>query len=265
MDAEEALRQGNLDEALQLLESRIRQDPATPQPRIFLFQILAVQGNWERALRQLKTLGELDPGTLAMAWCYRNAIQCEILREKVFQGESSPTLFGEPREWGALLVEALKYTAQGKIEEGTALRSQAFEQAPAIAGTLDDQAFTWIADADSRIGPMLELMIEGRYGWAPFEAISELHIEPPTDLRDLVWIPVHLRWRNGGESPALMPSRYPFSYRQDDPLLALSRKTEWSNCGDEFYLGFGQRMWTTDRDEYPLLTCRHLSMRTVDD
>jgi len=261
MDAETALRQGRLDEALALLESRIRQDPATPQPRIFLFQVLALQGEWERALRQLKTIGELDPATLAMAWCYRNAIQCEILREKVFRGESSPSVFGDPSEWTALLIEALKCTARGKPEEGARLRRQAFEQAPAVAGTLDGQKFAWIADADSRIGPMLELLIEGRYGWAPFEAIAELHIDRPTDLRDLVWIPVHVRWRNGGESHALMPSRYPFSYRREDALLALSRKTEWENCGDEFYLGYGQRMWTTEQTEYPLLQCRHLQMQ----
>ncbi len=260
MDAETALRQGRLDEALKWIESRIRQDPAELKPRIFLFQVLAVRGEWERALRQLKTIGELDSGALALVWCYRNAIQCEILREKVFRGESSPSVFGDPSEWTALLVEALKFTARGKPEESARLRRQAFEQAPAVAGILDDRKFEWIADADSRIGPMLELIVEGRYGWAPFEAIAELHIDQPTDLRDLVWIPVHVHWCNGGQSHALMPSRYPFSYQKEDSRVALSRKTEWENCGDEFYLGYGQRMWATEQTEYPLLQCRHLQM-----
>jgi len=265
MEAEEALQQGNIDEALSSLENRIRQDPATPAPRIFLFQILALRGDWERALRQLKTLGELDPGTLAMAWCYRNAIQCEILRAKVFQGESSPSLIGEPGAWTALLLEALKLTVQGHADQGTSLRRQAFEQAPASAGIVDDKPFAWIADADSRIGPMLELMLEGRYGWAPFDTIAELHIEEPTDLRDLIWIPIHIHWTNGGKAHGLMPSRYPFSYRQEDPALALARKTVWENCGGEFYQGYGQRMWATDRDEFPLLTCRHIQMQTAED
>lgn len=265
MDPEDALRQGDIDAALQILEGRIRKDPTTPAPRIFLFQILALRGEWERALRQLKTLGELDPGTLAMAWCYRNAIQCEVLREKVFQGDSAPSLFGEPGEWTALLLESLKLTAGGKLEEGATLRQQAFEQSPAIPGIIDDQPFAWIADADSRIGPMLELMLEGRYGWAPFESIAEVHIEEPTDLRDFVWIPVHIQWRNGGEAHGLMPSRYPFSYRKDDSSLTMARKTLWENCGGEFYQGYGQRMWATDQNEYPLLSSRHIRMQPSED
>lgn len=265
MDAEDALRQGDIDTAQHLLEGRIREDPTNSAPRIFLFQILALQGNWERALRQLKTLGELDPGTLAMAWCYRNAIQCEILREKVFRGDVTPSIYGEPGEWTALLLESLKLTAGGQPAEGANLRRQAFELAAAIPGVIDNQPFAWIADADSRIGPMLELMLEGRYGWAPVEAIAEVHIEEPTDLRDFVWIPVHIQWRNGGEAHGLMPSRYPYSYRNDDPSLTLARKTLWENCGGEFYQGYGQRMWATDQNEYPLLSCRHIQIQPPED
>jgi type VI secretion system protein ImpE len=33
-------------------------------------------------------------------------------------------------------------------------------------------------------------------------------LEAPEDLRDLVWMPAHLRFENGGESLALIPTRY---------------------------------------------------------
>jgi type VI secretion system protein ImpE len=34
---------------------------------------------------------------------------------------------------------------------------------------------------------VLEVVINGRYGWLPFEPTVAQSIEPPTDLRDLVW------------------------------------------------------------------------------
>ena len=52
-------------------------------------------------------------------------------------------------------------------------------------------------------------MISGRYFWIPVQNIRQIKIEPPTDLRDLVWLPVHFTWANEGEAVGLIPSRYP--------------------------------------------------------
>jgi len=65
-------------------------------------------------------------------------------------------------------------------------------------------------------------MIEGRYFWIPMVRIRSVSIEKPVDLRDVVWIPAHFTWTNGGESYGVIPTRYPESYKTDDPLLALS-------------------------------------------
>ena len=52
--AERAIREGSVDEALQLLQSAVRASPGDAALRIFLFQLLAVQGQWERSLNQLQ-------------------------------------------------------------------------------------------------------------------------------------------------------------------------------------------------------------------
>ena len=39
---------------------------------------------------------------------YREAIICEVYREKVFAGTKAPLVFGEPQEWLASLIEAQK-------------------------------------------------------------------------------------------------------------------------------------------------------------
>ena len=94
MSAYELLREGRLEEALTELKDQIRRDAANPKHRVFLFQLLAVRGDWQRALTQLNTVAELDPQTSAMAQMYRTAVECEALRSEVFRGNRSPLIWG---------------------------------------------------------------------------------------------------------------------------------------------------------------------------
>ena len=189
MSAEQSLKEGKVDEALADLKDQVRKDPADPKLRTFLFQMLTVVGDWGRALNQLKVVGEMDETALPMLQTYREAIQCEVLRKKVFAGETTPLVFGEPEEWIALLIESLNQFVAGRYKEAAGLRDQAFEAAPTTTGTIDDQAFEWIADADPRLGPVLEAVVNGRYYWIPFHRIREIRLEEPEDLRDMVWLP----------------------------------------------------------------------------
>ncbi len=260
MTAEELFRRGDLEGALAELENQIRQEPTAPEPRIFHAQLLMVLGEWERAELQLKAIGDLEPKALPMALTYRGAIAAERSRERIFRGEGRPHLFGEPQAWMALLVEALQLAARGEIGASQELRRQAFDQAPAIPGKIGERDFDWIADGDMRLGPMVELILSGRYGWAPFLHIARLDFEEPSDLRDLIWLPVHIAWRKGGEGYGLMPARYPFSYGRGDPDLSLSRKTVWEEVGQELYIGYGQKMWATDRAEFSALEVRRIEL-----
>jgi type VI secretion system protein ImpE len=180
------------------------------------------------------------------------------VREAVFAGKTTPMVFGQPQPWIASLVEALQADAGGDETLAARLRADAFEAAPATPGTLDGVAFEWIADADSRLGPVLEVLVNGRYGWLPFAALSRVSIEAPADLRDLVWLPAHLGFANGGEAVALIPSRYPGSAAQADAALQLSRKTEWRAIGPQQFRGLGQRILTTDASELGLLEARDI-------
>jgi type VI secretion system protein ImpE len=260
MPAQDVLREGNLDEALERLQNEVRKDPSNAKHRIFLFQLLSVRGEWGRAMTQLNVLGEMDPASLAMVQTYRAALNCEALRAEVFAGTKSPVVFGEPPVWMAHLFEALKLTADGHFSQAQQLREQAFEAAEASKGTIDDQPFEWIADGDSRLGPVLEAIVNGRYYWVPFENVSEIAFEEPSDLRDLVWTPAYFTWANGGEAPALIPTRYPGSEASEDDQIRMARKTDWVEQAGEVYLGQGQRMLMTDAGEYALMDVRKISV-----
>jgi type VI secretion system protein ImpE len=256
--AENSLRAGDTQQALQLLQAEVRARPADSRLRIFLFQLLCVLGQWERALTQLDAVSTLDPGALAMKYMYGDAIRCELLRGEVFQGRRSPMVFGQPEAWLALLIESLLRAGQGEARAAAQLRDQGFGQAPESSGFLDDQPFAWIADADMRLGPVLEAIVNGRYYWVPFARLSRVDLEAPADLRDAVWIPAHLQFENGGEAVALIPARYPGSEASGDGLVALARKTLWEEPAEKVYVGLGQRVLATDAAEYPLLNVRSI-------
>lgn len=261
--SEQSLRDGDLDQALAQLQEQVRKNPANAKYRVFLFQLLAVLGQWERALNQLNVVGEMDASTLAMVQTYREALRCEALRADVFAGRRSPMLFGDPEPWLALMVEALRLGAGGQHGDAQALRAQALEAAPATGGAIDGVAIQWIADADPRLGPLLETIINGRYYWVPFHRIHKITLEAPADLRDFVWLPAQFTWANGGETVGLIPTRYPGSEAAADNAIRLARKTDWSEVGEGIQYGLGQRLLATDSDDYPLLNVRSVVLDTL--
>ena len=58
--AEQSLRDGDPAAALRLLQEQVRAQPANAKLRTFLFQLLSVHGQWERATAQLDVAASLD-------------------------------------------------------------------------------------------------------------------------------------------------------------------------------------------------------------
>ena len=257
MQADELVKAGRLDEALAALQQQVRDRPADAKLRVFLFQLLAVMGRWEKALTQLNVAADMDAKNLLMAQICRDGLAAEAFRAEVFAGNRQPLVFGEPAEWVGLLIQSNQTAETGRHDAAREMRERAFEAAPTSSGTINGEPFEWIADADMRLGPMLEAVIQGKYFWVPFSNIREINIEAPTDLRDVVWLETLFTWANGGTSPGLIPTRYPGS-ESADPALALARRTDWAERGDGASLGLGQRVLATDANEYPLLEVRHV-------
>ncbi len=109
---------------------------------------------------------------------------------------------------------------------------------------------------------MLEAIINGRYYWVPFARLAKVAIEAPEDLRDVVWMPAQLAFTNGGESVALVPTRYPGSELSQDGQILLSRKTVWSEPAPDTYHGLGQRLLATDAGEMGLMDVRTIAFAT---
>ena len=267
-----------MDATLKKLQQEVRDHPAEPKYRIFLFQLLAVLGQWERALTQLNVLRDMSKESLSLAQAYQETLHCEALRAEVFAGKRLPLLFGEPESWMAPILQALQMDASGSHAEAATLRQQGLDDAPTSSGRLtlhprpsdagnasdgaavgQDEApvaiehdFQWIADADSRIGPFIEAIINGKYYWIPFRHIANIGLEQVSDLRDLVWLPARFLFNNGGETVGFVPTRYSGSEASSDNLLRMAKTTNWKQVSDESYWGMGLRVLTTDVDDFAL-------------
>ncbi len=130
--------------------------------------------------------------------------------------------------------------------------------APASSGTLDGEPFEWIADADARLGPLVEMIVNGHYYWVPLHRLTRIAFDSPADLRDTVWMPAQVTFASGGESVAFVPTRYDGTLAAANDALTLARRTEWHEPHEGVFVGVGQRVFATDIGEHSLMDVREI-------
>ncbi len=248
---------------LEKAKLEVKKNPTDVKSRVLYFQLLSIFGKWKESLAQLGIMSELgDDETALTAMVYKPLPECEIIREGVFHEGNDPLVLGKPEKWLGMLVKANQLSIKSEHKAACALRRKAYDESPAYAGTINGEEFSWIADMDSRLGPVLEVIINGKYYWTSFANIKSLKISAPVEVRDFVWCPASFTWTNGGDAVGFIPSRYVDSSNSDDDDLRVARKTIWNERYKDFYCGLGQRMFTTDKSEYSLLDVRNVEFKT---
>lgn len=258
-DADRRLRDGDLDGARKALIEVVRSQPGSPEARMFLFQLLALSGEWDKAQTHLNTLASLSPDAQMLSVAYGQAIEAERQRAEVFAGRT-PMVQLTPSDWAQGIADAITHFAAGRTAEGNAARDAAFDAAPDIGGSFNGAPFDWIADADGRFGPSFEAIVGGKYGIIAFDQVEKISSEGPKDLRDVMWYPVQIALVSGQSVAAMLPARYPGTEATGDGYERLGRATSWRDepWGDT---GSGQRLWTTsDGEDRPLLDLRTLAI-----
>ena len=265
MPASSSLQFTSADPLSQLaeLQARIRKEPQRVDLRIFLFQVYCLQAAWTKAGSQLQVIEGLDAQALPMVQTYREALRCELLRRSVFAGTRTPLVLGDPQDWLAWLLEANRLQSQGHLDQARELRAKAMDAAPATSGNINGEPFEWLADADSRLGPVLEAVLNGKYYWIPLQRLTRVEVDPPADLRDLVWTPVTLTFTSGGSNVALLPTRYPGAEDLSDDKLRMARSTEWTALAEDIWVGHGQRTLVTDQAEFALMDVRLIELHNA--
>lgn len=252
-----------LDDVLARAEAAVRAAPQDPGARWLIFELLCVLGRWDRALAQLRTWAALDKRFDSTAHVMRGLVAAERQRAEVFAGRVPPSQLSLAEQadtpWMSALGEALRLASEegaDAVEASDRARELALVEAPESAGTSNLQAaFAWITDSDTRLGPVCEAVIAGRYRWLAFADLTSIAKAEPASLLDLVWSEADIVLRDGTALKGYMPMRYPVQPGQRDAAL-LARETLWIDVGRTGVFARGQKMWTTDMGDMPVLDVR---------
>jgi len=90
MKAKELLQSGQVRESIKELNAHLRSNPGDNSARRFLFELLVISGDFERAEKQVDVLATGIPGyELEAAFCY-SALHGERARKEFFSGGQPP-------------------------------------------------------------------------------------------------------------------------------------------------------------------------------
>jgi type VI secretion system protein ImpE len=230
--AQELFKAGKLEEAIQSLGVELRDNPADVQRRTFLFELLSLAGDLDRAEKQLDVVAAGNPEAGMGALVYRSAIHADRTRRQMFDAEGFPT----------------------------------GDQPVTVAGTLNGTRFASLRDADPRIGARLEVYAAGQYTWIPFEHLASITMEAPKRLRDLIWAPAIVRPGPGFQQlkielgDVLLPAMTPLSWQHTDNDIRLGRVTDWEETDGGDVVPVGQKLLLVDDDVIPILELRELEI-----
>jgi type VI secretion system protein ImpE len=231
MTSRELYQAGKLDEAIQALGVEVRDNPADARRRTFLFELLCFAGEWERAAKHLNILAGENKQTDLGAMLYRSALPADRQRHELFEKKEFPTGAVPEDDRGGTWTDA----------DG------------------NSHPFSWIEDADPRIGARLEMFTAGAYMWMPFAHIERIEIQKPSRLRDLLWSQALVRTGPGFKGTELgeilLPVLSPFSCKHPDGNVRLGRMTVWEPEGPDA-LPYGQRTFLIDDVDVPILQIR---------
>ncbi|MBM3791008.1 MAG: virulence protein SciE type, partial [Acidobacteria bacterium] len=107
--------------------------------------------------------------------------------------------------------------------------------------------------SDLFLGPFLELIVNDKYAWLPYEQIRRIEIHRPVQLRDLCWARAKIEAKGGDLGDVFLPVLYPGSYRHGSEEVRLGRRTDWIDVGSGLTRGAGQRLFLIDGKELGML------------
>lgn len=261
MTAQELWKDGRLDEAVEAQIAEVRSHPGDADRRYFLFALLCLKGELDRAARQLDALGVGDPKLQGTAVVYRNLLGSEADRRRVWAGEAKPVLPPDAPAALADRVEAIATLGAGRTDEAARLLERAMAAETDCAGACDGDAFPSLTDTDELLGPNLEVFAGGRFLVVPFALLRSVTVSAPKHLLDLVWVPASLQMADGTDADVHLPVLYEGTHAATNGPVRLGRGTEWYDAGGPVR-GRGQKVLGLGGDgdaERALLSIRALT------
>ncbi|MCU0239005.1 MAG: tetratricopeptide repeat protein [Pyrinomonadaceae bacterium] len=240
-EAKAQLDAGDLGGAIQTALNVVKANPTNISARIFLFELSLFSGDWERAERQLDTIGLQDANAMIGSLTYRLCIEAERKRQKLFSNGLKPEFLQSPPDYIYGLFGAVNRVREGKLAEAREILDKVEEQRPAFACKVNGTDAEDFRDYNDLTSCVLEAFVKDSYVWIPFEEIVQIEFEKPKSLRDLFWLQAKIETSDGSNGEMFIPTLYVNSFKNDNDQIRLGRMTDWLDLGEDLYAGEGMK------------------------
>jgi type VI secretion system protein ImpE len=248
----ELLDAGKLTAAIEALTQEVREAPADPHRRTFLFELLSFAGDWDRAEKQVAAAAGADAPSQMAVGVYRGLLQAERDRARVFAGKARPHFIRPVPPYVEKCLAALGHIGDGRFAEARALLDASEEERPAFPGRRGEVPFGDLRDYDDCCAPVIEMVFQGKYTWFPLEQAKSIEPNPPKKLRDLIWPGARVTADDGTSGDVFLFALYPGSSAHPDELVRLGRMTDWKTLSDDLQVGLGLRAFLVDGEDVSL-------------
>lgn len=256
MNAHELFRAGQIQPAIEAMNGEVRSNPADPDRRAFLADLLCIAGRFERADTQLDAIAKVLPGAASTVSLVRQLIRAEQWRQQCFAEGRLPEFLAAPDERLQNHLHALVLLRDGDLAGAAEQLAAAEEQRDPLPGTCDDQPFDDFRDADDTTACFFEVLTStGKYFWVPMERISRLELRPIERPRDLIWRRAGVEVQGGPDGEIYLPAIY--APAPEDDAARLGRSTDWTET--EPVRGIGLRTFLVGDDARTLSQLHELT------
>lgn len=239
-DIKACLAQDDLTGALEIAGEAVRRSPQNLSARLLLIELLVLDGDLERADKQVVAATTLAPAEAVGLGLLRAEIAGMHARARWYEEAALP---GFPGGATPLDEAALKLALASRAGDQAGLNDAraALDAAEPAILAWNEQAPTPLRDLDDRLPHALEVVSQGgAYLWVDLRKIARLDIAPLSRPRDLAFRRAQLILRDGAQAAVLLPMLY-HGDATTRPALRLGRETDWIEGPDGLVTGIGQR------------------------
>jgi type VI secretion system protein ImpE len=252
-EAKTLLESGNLSGAIEAALAFVKANPTNPSARIFLFELSAFAGDWERAKRQLDVIGHQDTTAMIGSKIYEQCIIAEGKRADFFSKGTKPEFLATPPDYIYGILMANTRFREGNLAETKEILDKTEAERPAIACKVNGADAEDFRDYNDLTSLVLEVIIKDSYVWVPFEQIEKITFTEPKSLRDHFWLQATMETDNGTNGDVFIPALYHDSWRSGDDTVRLGKVTDWRDIGEDIYVGEGTKLFAVGSEHKTIL------------
>ena len=231
------IREGKLADALSWCATQLQDEPLNFDIRSIYAELLCINGELEKADKQLDFMVQKNPEFAVGAVNLRHLIRAQQSRVDFYQGKGIPKLFHEADELDTLFLKMHMALLEGEVDEAGKLAKEM--ELLRIETSQDSDSV--VRDLDDSLAPYLEVLgTNGEFYLANFNEIEALKVEPNASLLESIWLRVEITIKNDGPSGT---AHLPLVYANaDTELEKLGQVSDWVDLKEELTIGKGMKM-----------------------